>query len=499
VILLSVAGVGLQYVRAQDTKNPPTPRESQSAIPIDLVDVQSQVLQDSLQVNGQVEPLRETVISAEIGERVVALSAERGNRVGQGAVIAQLEDGLAKAQLAEAVAGYSQAVAGRKQAEAEYRRAVVETDAARDAAKAQVAQAEAGAKQATAQVAQAAEGERKARAFVRTQELQQAEAALRQAKADEDLQKAEYERYAYLLKEGVVGQQAYDRIQAGYRAAVARREAAEQGVSLAKEGARQEDIQSAVAQVSQAQAAVANYSAKRQEAQAALRIANTRDTRLEAIRRQIETLKAQENRSAAGVVQARILVAKHRVVAPFTGRILEKQTELGAMLGAGAPVARLGDIAQVKVTFQIPERNRPTLQVGQEVSLTVDALPGERVQGNITALGYQADPRARTFPVEVQLANPQERLLPNMVARLELSGSSPKTVLTIPLSAVAHDGAKSYVFLVEGGKAVRRDIVLGTVFGDRVAVTEGLRKGEKIVATPQRLTEGARVQEGKNR
>ncbi|GAB4456149.1 MAG: hypothetical protein OHK0029_13590 [Armatimonadaceae bacterium] len=505
IVVLSLAAAGITtLVRAQsprsaasgapDSANSPGSSPATAGIVVETIEVESQELQDKVRVSGQVEAFRIATVAAEAGERVVGLPINRGTRVAQGTLLAQLNDALARQQAAEAAAGLAQAKAGRRQAEAEYARAVVETDAARQAARAQVAQAKAGAAQAKAQVTQASEGERKARSYTRAQELQQAKAGLRQAQADEDLQKAEYDRFAYLLKEGVVGQQAFDRIAAAYKAAKAGRESAEQAVSLATEGARQEDIEAAAAQVAQASAAVSNYEAKQREAEAALRIANTRDTRLETIRRQIEGLRAQENRATAALAQAQIFVRKHRVLAPFTGRVLEKKTEIGEMLSPGAPVATIGDIAQVKVTFQVPERARLGLKKGQSVTVSVDALPGKSFAGVVETVGYQADSRARTFPVEVRLENPKEVLLPNMVARLELSMDRfAAKKLRIPVTAVASDGTTSYVFLVEGGKAVRRNVVTGTVLREQVEIESGLSEGSSVVATPQRLTEGAAV------
>lgn len=497
IATVALVGVGITaIVRAQEEKRPANSvsvAPAQNGILVDLIEVQSQLSQDNLRISGQVEAYRVAMVAAEVGERVVTLPIDTGTRVTQGSLIAQLNDTLARAQVTEAEAELQQAIAGRRQAEAEYARADVETDAARQAARAQIAQAEAGEAQARAQVIQAAEGERKAKSFTRTQELQQAEAALRQAKADEELQKAEFDRYAYLLKEGAVGQQVVDRVKAAYTAATAKREAAEQDVSLAKEGARQEDIQAASAQVAQANAAVANFAARRQEAEATLRIANTRDVRLATLLRHIDSLKAQEARAAAALVQARILQNKHRIAAPFTGRVLVKLTEVGEMLSAGTPITRIGEIGTVKVRFQVPEAARLALRPGLSVTIRADALPGRTFSGSIETVGYQADSRARTFPVEVRVTNLRETLLPNMVARLELPRRHASQSPIVPISAVASDGKQSYVFVVEEGRAVRRDVTTGPIQGDRAVVTRGLSVGDSIIATPQRLTEGATV------
>jgi RND family efflux transporter MFP subunit len=491
----TLAGCGRSAAQTHTSSRSPVRAAdaSGSGIPVELIAVQSLSSPDKVRISGQVTAWRTATVAAEVAEQVRVLPIEVGQSVPAGGLLAQLNDDTARATLAEAEAGWAQATAARRQMEAEYARAVVETRASIDAARAQIVGSDAGIRQARAQATQASEQERKARAATRSQELAQAEAALRRAQADETLAKTDLDRYTNLVREGAVAQQVLDRAKATYESAKANRETAEQAVSLAREGARQEDIAAATAGVVQADAAIAAVAARRKEAEAALAAAGTRDARLTALRRQIDGLKAQEARSAATVRQARLLVEKHRIGAPFAGRVLAKLTEVGEMLGAGTPIARIGEIGRVKATFAVPEADRRGLSVGQSVTLTADALLARTFTGTIRTVGYQADPRTRTFPIEVEITNPREVLLPNMVVRLPLSHRGRASALTIPISAVASDGTTSHVFTVANGKAVRRAVTLGAVSGDRVAVTSGLAEGERIVAAPQRLTDGATV------
>lgn len=486
--------LGLASGCARTTAQAPQEMPAAAGIPVESITAQLQASQSNTQISGQIEPYRIATVSSEVAAKISALPISVGARVEASGLLAHLDASVAIATLHEAEAGLKQSQAGRRQAEAEYTRAVVETDAGQQAARAQLAQAEAGERGAVAQATQAAQSERKARSATRAQELLQAEAALAQAQADERLATKERDRIAVLLKEGVVGQQALDRVQAAQEAAAARKTAAEQGLSLAKEGARDEDIRSASAGVAQASAGVASFQAQKDAAQAQLRVAGTRPARLETIRRQIEGLKAQESRAAASVEQAQLLVAKHRIVAPFAGRVLAKLTESGQLVSPGAPIARLGDLSRVKATFAVPEAGRLALRPGQSVSLTADALPGKRFLGRIETVSYQADPRTRAFAIEVRVENPGEVLLPNMVIRLALAPTRRSSAVFVPVSAVATDGKKSYVFLLEDGRAKRQDIVTGSVQGEQVAVRSGLLGGEVLAATPQRLTEGASVQ-----
>jgi RND family efflux transporter MFP subunit len=417
-------------------------------------------------ISGQIEPYAVATVSSEVAARVTARPPDRGSHVSTGDLLAALDDASARATLDQALAALAQATAARRQLEEEYRRATQETAAAQD--------------QARAQVAQATAGERKARSFTRAQEQRQAEAALAQAQTDEHLAQIEADRYRRLVEAGAVAQQTLDRAQATYDAAVARRESAEQAASLAKEGARQEDIAAAAAQAA--------------AARAALRGAEARPARLAALREQIAGLRAQEGEAAAAVRAARIALGKHHITAPFPGRVLETRIEAGEMAAPGAPVMKIGDIRQVKATFAVPEASRSALQEGQKVSLTADILAGRTFTGRVRVLGYEADSHARTFPVEVTVANPGERLLPGMVVRLHLNAPAQPHYALVPVASVAADGSGSYVFVLHGDRATRRPVTLGAPVGSAaVEITGGLTAGETIAATPQRLTDGARV------
>jgi membrane fusion protein (multidrug efflux system) len=95
--------------------------------------------------------------------------------------------------------------------------------------------------------------------------------------------------------------------------------------------------------------------------------------------------------------------------------------------------------------------------------------------------------------MEVTVRNPEETLLPNMVARLRLPVGPASHRTLIPSSAVGSDGTIPYVFVLRDGRAWRREVRLGALVGGRVELLNGLRPGEAIAATPQQLSDGANV------
>jgi RND family efflux transporter MFP subunit len=422
---------------------------------------------DVITVSGQIEPEHIATLSAEVADVVIDRPISRGMAVSAGETLLRLDPRASRAALDQAVAAACQATAARLQAEAELRRATVETAAAQQ--------------QAQANLVQAAANSQKTGSLTRRQELLQAQAAADQAQSDAALAHLEAERYATLAVEGAAPQEQADTKQTAAADADARLRTALQSLSLAREGARQEDVRASRAAVVSARAGVVS--------------ADTRPEQLEALRDQIAALAAQEAEAEAAVHGAQIDLDKHTIRSPFAGLVLDTPIEVGERASAGVPVAQVGATGHVKLTFSVPEAVRTHLRLGQTVRATVDALAGRAFTGRVTVLGSAADANTRSFPVEVRVANPDGALLPNMVARVTLatpdaSGSN----AVLPASAVATEGGATYVFLIRDGRAVRRDVVLGVPApGDGVEVESGLRGGETVVAAPQRLVNGARV------
>ncbi|MCW3052419.1 MAG: secretion protein HlyD, partial [Chthonomonadales bacterium] len=499
--LIAVGGSGFYLVHVQKRPVAMAGKESASvaskssgpALLVEALPVQCRIVQEQNTLSGQVEPFRIATVAAEVARPIVSRPVQQGDRVVAGAILATLETDTAQAVLDQARATAAQTVAARRQAESELARAIVETDAARQQARAGLDQASAAERQARAQVAQANAGRQKAATLTRRQELRQTEAALAQARSDEKLAKIENDRNVLLVKEGAAPRQSLDRTQAALEATTARRQSAEEALSLANEGARQEDIATAAAQVDAADAQVRSAAAQTQSARATVRIADTRDTRLEALRHQIEGLRAQEAQAVAAVHQSEISLGKSRIAAPFTGRVLATLAEAGEMTAPGTPLIRLGAIDRVKVTFSVPESSRPALRKGQAAKITVDALPGRSFPGTLTALGFQADAKARAFPIEITVLNPEERLLPNMVAHLALTIHQPTAHLLVPISAVTTDNGTPCVFVLRGERAIRTAVKLGSPLGDQVEILQGLQSADRIAATPQRLSDGVNV------
>lgn len=185
--------------------------------------------------------------------------------------------------------------------------------------------------------------------------------------------------------------------------------------------------------------------------------------------------------AGARLASARLELEKSKIRAPWSGRVTEKHAEVGDYVLPGQPVVELVDVSRVKVEAPAPASDVPYLETGVPATVVVDALPGETFEGRVTRLAAELDPGARTLEVEVEIPNPEGKLKPGMLARMEIPRRTLEDALLVPLEAVVDLGERRVVYVVEEGVARRRTVELGPVVGERVVVASGLSPGDRVI------------------
>jgi membrane fusion protein (multidrug efflux system) len=194
--------------------------------------------------------------------------------------------------------------------------------------------------------------------------------------------------------------------------------------------------------------------------------------------------------AAAAAVHAKLaVVEKKRIQAPFGGRLGIRQVDVGQYLAPGAPIVALQALDPIYADFALPERHLSALKVGQTVVVAVQAYPGERFQGRISALEPGVEAGTRTVSVRAVLQNPEQRLRPGMFAEVQVLLERGQPLLTLPRTAVTYAPYGDSVFIVEAGAAgptvQRRQVETGEVRAGRVAIRSGLSAGERVVSAGQ--------------
>lgn len=187
------------------------------------------------------------------------------------------------------------------------------------------------------------------------------------------------------------------------------------------------------------------------------------------------------------------------VRAPIAGIVDERSVEVGTMVSAGSPVARVIQIDPIKVAAGIPERYAGDVKVNAPVRVTFGVLPGQVFDGRIAFVGSTVNPRNRTFEVEVVIPNTGRVIKPEIVANLAVTRRDLDASIVVPQEALVRveDGFVTFVAETEDGVDVARvrPVVLGVAQRNRVVVEEGLEPGDRLIVVGQKqVADGDRIQ-----
>ncbi len=142
---------------------------------------------------------------------------------------------------------------------------------------------------------------------------------------------------------------------------------------------------------------------------------------------QIAAVEAQVEIARAALEALQVQTDKFTLRAPISGLVLERPVHVGEVALPGAPLTTLADLDSVTLTVYVPEDQLGRVQIGQPVSVTVDAYPSRTFRGIVMSVASQAEFTPKNvqtreervnmvFGVKVSLANPDHALKPGMPA-----------------------------------------------------------------------------------
>jgi membrane fusion protein (multidrug efflux system) len=199
--------------------------------------------------------------------------------------------------------------------------------------------------------------------------------------------------------------------------------------------------------------------------------------------------RASLDSSEAAVAAKRALIHKKAITAPFSGQLGIADVNLGQYLSPGDAIVSLQALDPVYVDYRLPERHLPDVQVGQAIEVEVQAWPGRRFKGVISAIDPDIDRGTRSLRLRATLDNAEQLLRPGMFAEVDTVLPLRHDILTLPRTAVTYNPYGESVFVIhrqDAGLVVQnRPVKTGAVRAGRVEVTEGLKAGDEVVAAGQ--------------
>ncbi|MGI9489459.1 MAG: efflux RND transporter periplasmic adaptor subunit [Geminicoccaceae bacterium] len=238
---------------------------------------------------------------------------------------------------------------------------------------------------------------------------------------------------------------------------------------------------------------VAEAEAERRKAELALDRAQALVARKSIPQSTVDELAAAFAAAGARLDRAEKQLAERRIEAPFAGRVGLKQVDVGARVDDGTIITTLDDLGAVKVGFGVPEIFFGDVRAGQKVTATSAAFGARVFDGTIETVDSRVDRVSRSFQVRATIPNDDLALPTGMFMLVELTLAE-RTAVTVPEEAVVVSGDQARLFVVEDGKAMQRDVVLGQRELGLVEIVDGIEEGERIVVSgTQKVRAGAKV------
>ena len=219
------------------------------------------------------------------------------------------------------------------------------------------------------------------------------------------------------------------------------------------------------------------------------------------------------DQARAGVAEARVSLNYATITAPMDGVVTARRIEQGetAVIGVqnqpGTVLLTISDMSKIEAEMEVDEASIPSVKLGQEAQVRIDAYPNQIFQGEVTEVGGSPIVKAGVneaikFKVKVRIKNPPLTIKPGLSAQADIFTGNRPSALAIPYQSLVSREIKlkagesfkpgqpreeEGVWLFKEGKAEFRHVKTGLLGDMKVEVTEGLQGGEKVVTGPQRV------------
>lgn len=212
--------------------------------------------------------------------------------------------------------------------------------------------------------------------------------------------------------------------------------------------------------------------------------------------------------AAEAAVRAAAVELDNTVVrAPFNGTVLTKNADVGEIVApfgssttARAAVVRIADMTSLMVEADVSERHLDQVKQGSPAEITLDAYPQQRYRGLVETIVPTADRAKATVLTKIRFTDLDERVLPEMSAKVAFLSNEPSPAisaprLVVPEHAVVSRGNRPVVFLLRNNRAVETPLETGATADGLTEVRNGVAPGDRVVVNPpDELTDGARVE-----
>lgn len=209
--------------------------------------------------------------------------------------------------------------------------------------------------------------------------------------------------------------------------------------------------------------------------------------------------KATFDSMAANVARLQDIKAYQKIYAPFDGVVIARNTDIGALIDAGAnspgrELFHLAAIQKLRVFVNVPQVFSRASRPGGMATLTFDELPGQKFHGRLVRTANAIDPSSRTLLTEIEVDNPDGKLLPGAYVTVHLPLPEQVHSVMLPSNTLLFRAEGPRAGVVHDGRVELVPIAIGRDFGLQVEIVSGIKTTDLVISDPpDSLVDGQQV------
>lgn len=423
-------------------KSKETGGEDEEYTPVSVMAVKTRNLSEQASFSGKIKPSQDIMITPKIPGKITNLNVEVGSVVKAGDVLFTVDKGDIQKQV--------------------------------DQAKKQVELAKSNYERSRDQIGQAGKQVELAESnYERTKEQ------IAQAKKSVDLVKSNYEKAKEQIDNAKIN---LERMKKLYELGAVSKNQYEQ----AELAASDKSLKALEIQIEQAELSASNSplnTARIQIEQAKL---GASDSVLDTARIQIEQAELSYS-------QALDALEDTNITSPISGVVSQLNVSKGEMASNAQPSVVIIDTSKIYVEIDVPENIVNNISVGQNVNVDIPST-NDTKKGIVEIVSPAPDDRTQLYSVKILMNEVLENIRSGMFAKANLNTNFKENVIAVNSESIMEDGTKSYVYVVNKDKAVRKEVEIGIDSGEYIEIISGLKDGEQVLVKGQDYVEnGSRV------
>jgi len=207
----------------------------------------------------------------------------------------------------------------------------------------------------------------------------------------------------------------------------------------------------------------------------------------------IKSMEAQVEQAKIRMDQARNTLENTKIYSPTSGNVVMLTAEEGQMIPPQSPFIEIMSLGNLNVELNVNQSSISIFETGKKVEVYIPTL-AETFPGKVVYVALAANKQTLTFPVKIEIYDSDLKVLPGMLADVQVDTSELNNYIRVPTEAVLGIGQENFVFVYKDGVAEKRDIRVKGMTTEYTYIEKGLSSGELVITKGQHtLTDGAMV------